>query len=274
MQVMVENVVRPLTLKGFCVLFNIFLTSIDLHLYQLYLSQTAVDVRSIAQILADWSSTFGTLFQFYSHLLSFICLLVVIYPHVLVHSCVFNDVSTVLQLNEVSLRLVLSAEENLCDLIMITDATFGWTFVSTQTYAWVSAIQGLGTGFSARWTIARLMAKLTAALMGTLPSAGLNARSTGLSTWLHTLAVHAAIFTWSLTGGAITSARLLALVRANQKTLTLVRTWAVEPSLITLATGTGTGMATFKLFLTRGCTCRLLRVNFVKACILLAVAAL
>lgn len=127
---------------------------------------------------------------------------------------------------------------------MITDATFAWTFVSTQTYARVAANQGVGTGFDAWRTIAWLIAKLTTALVRAPPSAGLNARSTGLSTWLHTLAVDAAILTWSPTGGAITSARLLALVRANQETLTVVKTWEMEPSLITLAAVTTTGMAT------------------------------
>lgn len=121
-----------------------------------------------------------------------------------------------------SIRLILSAKENLCDLIVITDATFGWTFVSTQTYAWVATIQGLVTGLGAWRTIAWLMAELIAALVRALPSAGLNTWSTGLSTWLLTIAVDTAILTWSLTRGAITSARLPALVRANQETLTLV----------------------------------------------------
>lgn len=128
---------------------------------------------------------------------------------------------------------------------MITDATFAWTFVPTQTYAWMATIQGLGTRLGAWQTIAWLMTKLTAALVRALPGTGLIAWNTGLSTWLHTLAVYTAILTRSLTRGAITSARLLALVGANQETLTLVKTWAMEPSLITLATGTLTGMATF-----------------------------
>lgn len=128
---------------------------------------------------------------------------------------------------------------------MITNATFAWTFVSTQTDTRVATFQNLDTGLGTWRTIARLMAKLTAALVRALPSAGLNTRNTGLSTWLHTLTVDAAIFAWCLTGGAIASARLLALVRANQETLTLVKTWTMESSLITLATRATAHMATF-----------------------------
>lgn len=128
---------------------------------------------------------------------------------------------------------------------MITDATFAWAFVSTQTYAWVATFQELGTRFGAWWTITWLIAKLTAALVRTLPSTGLNARSTGLSTWLATLAVDAAVLTWMPTGGAIRSARLSALMRADKKALTLVRTGGMETSLVTLGTITFAGMATF-----------------------------
>lgn len=127
---------------------------------------------------------------------------------------------------------------------MIADSTFAWTFVSTQTYARVAANQRLGTRLGAWRTIAWLMAKLTAALVRALRSARLNARDTGLSAWPHTLAVDAAVLAWSRTGGAITSARLPALVRANQETLTVVKTSVMEPPLITLATVTVTGMAT------------------------------
>lgn len=94
----------------------------------------------------------------------------------------FNDVSTVFKLNEVGLRVILIPKENICDLIMITDATFAWTFVSTQTNTRVAAIPDLGTGLGAWRTIAWLMAKLTAALVRALPSAGLNAWNAGLST--------------------------------------------------------------------------------------------
>lgn len=240
-----EKIFLPLILKGLPVLFNIYLISIYLQFYHLYLSQTSVDVRSVALIFADCCSTLWTFFQFYGQLLSFICLLVVIHPHVYVHGCLFNDVSTVFKLNEVGLRVILIPKENLCDLIMITDATFAWTFVSTQTNTRVAAIQDLGTGLGAWRTIAWLMAKLTAALVRALPSAGLNARNAGLSTLFHTLAVDAAIFAWSLTWGTITSARLPAHVRAYQETLTLVKTCLMKLSLITFATRTATRMVTF-----------------------------
>lgn len=157
----------------------------------------------------------------------------------------FNDVSTVFKLNEVCLRVILSAKENLCDFIVVTDATFGWTLVSTQSDTWVVAFKDLGTGLGAWRTIAWLMAKLSATLVGALPSALLKAWNAELSTWLHTFAVDAAIFTWSLAWGAIASARLPALVRANQETLTLVRAWYMEPSLITLSTGALTSMPTY-----------------------------
>lgn len=267
-----EKVVRPLFAKGLPMLINVCLTSIHLDLYHLNLSKTAVDVRSVAQILADWNCTLGTFLQLNGLILAFICLLVGI--HVAVHGCVFKEVFTVLQLNEVSLRLILGAKDNLCDLIGITNATFARTFVSTQTYASVAAIQGLGTGLVAWQTIAWLVAEHAAALVRALPSAGLNARSAGLSARLRTVAVHAAVLTRSPTGGAITSAGLRAYVRANQETLTGVKTWGMEPALKTPATATATGVATFKLLLTRAPTFRLLCVRFVKARILLAVATL
>ena len=121
-----------------------------------------------------------------------------------------------------SLRVILSSKENLSDLIVITNATFAWTLVSTETYAWVATIQDLGTGLGAWWTITWLMAKLTASLVKALPGTRLNAWNTGLPTWPHTLTVDTTILTWSPTGGAITSARFPALVGANQETFTLV----------------------------------------------------
>lgn len=156
---------------------------------------------------------------------------------------------------------------------MIADSAFGWTLVSTQADAGVAAVQGLGTGLGARWAIARLVAKFTASLMRTLPGAGLNTWSTGLPTWPHTLTVDAAVLARSLTGGAVTSARLPALVRANQETFTLVQTWEMEASLITLSTVTAAGMATFQLMLTWALTLRLFYLCSVKAGIFLAVAA-
>lgn len=153
--------------------------------------------------------------------------------------------STVLQLNEASLRLIFGAKEDLSDLITITDATFAGTFVSTQAYAWVATLEDLGTGLCAWQTIAWLIAKLTAALVRAVPSTGLNARSTRLPTLIHTFAMDTAVLTRSLTGRAVFSARLTALVRTNEETLALVKTGGVEASLITSATGATTGMTAF-----------------------------
>lgn len=128
---------------------------------------------------------------------------------------------------------------------MIADAAFAWTFVPTEPYAGVAAIQDLVTGLGAWWTITGFMAKLIAALVPALPGTGLLTRSTSLSTELHAFTVNAAVLTRSPTGRAITSTRLFALVSANQEALTFVKTGGVEASLITLSTATLAGMATF-----------------------------
>lgn len=166
----------------------------------------------------------------------------------------FNDVSTVFKLDEAGLRIILVAEENLSDLFVITDATFCRTFVSAQADTRVAAIQLLAAGFGARRTIAWLVAQLATALVGALPSTGLTAWDTGLSTWLHALAVAAAILTWPLTRGAVTGAGLPARVGANQETLTLVITWHMEASLITHVTVPRTNMAAFQHMCTSGPT--------------------
>lgn len=156
----------------------------------------------------------------------------------------FDDVATVFELNEGRLGVVLGAKENLCDVIVITDATFGWTLIATQTNTWVAAAQRLWAGLGAGRTIARLVAKLGAALMGALPSARLVARSAGLSTWQHALAVDAEVLTWLLTWRAVAVARLSARVRADQGTFTGVRTALVKPPLKTRATFAWTLMPT------------------------------
>lgn len=157
----------------------------------------------------------------------------------------FDDVAAVFQLNEGHLRVIFSAKENLCDFIVITDAAFGWTPVSTETNTLVATGQALAAGLGAGRTIAWLMAQLGAALVGALPSARLIARNAGLSTGQHALAVEAAVLAWLLAWRAAGRARLIALVRADQETLTLVRTASMKAPLITPATFALTCMPTF-----------------------------
>lgn len=156
-----------------------------------------------------------------------------------------DDVATVFELNEGRLRVIFSAKENLCDFIVITDATFVWTLVSTETNTRVATGQALAAGLGAGRTIAWLVAQLRAALVGALPSARLITRNAGLSTGQHALAVEAAVLARLLAWRAVASARLSALVRADQETLTLVRTGHVKAPLITPATFALTYMPTF-----------------------------
>lgn len=130
---------------------------------------------------------------------------------------------TVLQLNKTGVWVILISKENLCDLFLITDATFARTLVSAQTNARVAASQGLVARLGTWRSIAWLRTKLAACLVRTLPRAGLDAGSTGLATWLHTLTVFAEILTWETAGGAVPRARLPALVRTYQETVTFVK---------------------------------------------------
>lgn len=82
-------------------------------------------------------------------------------------------------------------------------------------------------------------------MVSTLPLTGLNTRSAGLSTWLHTLTVDTEVLTTPLTRGAIAGARYVALVRADKETFTFVKTGKVEASLITLAACTTASMSAF-----------------------------
>lgn len=155
-----------------------------------------------------------------------------------------DDVATVFELNEGRLGVILGAKENLFDFIGITDAAFGWTLISAQTNTWVAAAQRLWAGLGTGRTIARLVAELGAALVGALPSARLVARSAGLSTRQHALAVDAAVLTWLLARRAVAGARLSARVGADQGTFTAVRAALVKPPLITCATFAWTLMPT------------------------------
>lgn len=156
-----------------------------------------------------------------------------------------DEVAAVFELDEARLGVLLGAKENLCDLIVVADTTFGGTLVSTQADARVATGQLFAAGLGAGRTIAWLMAKLGAALVGALPSARLITRSTGLSTWQRAFAVEAAVLTLLLAWRAVASARLSALVRADQETITLVRTAYMKLPLITLATGAFTCVPTF-----------------------------
>lgn len=156
-----------------------------------------------------------------------------------------DDVAAVFELDEGRLGVLLGAKENLCDFSVVADTTFGWTLVSAQTDARVATGQLLAAGLGAGRTIAWLMAKLGAALVGALPSARLITRSTGLSTWQHAFAVEAAVLTLLLAWRAVASARLCALVRADQETTTLVRAAYMKLPLITIATGAFTCVPAF-----------------------------
>jgi len=124
-------------------------------------------------------------------------------------------VTAVLQLNEVSVGIVLRAKEYLCNLRVIADATFVWTFVSTQADAGVAAGPHFGTGLHAWRAVTRLMAKLTATLVQTLRSARLHTRGAGLTAHIHALAVDADVLARLLAGRAIPGARFLALMGTN-----------------------------------------------------------
>lgn len=128
---------------------------------------------------------------------------------------------------------------------MMTNAAFVWTLVSTETNTRVATGQALAAGLGAGRTIAWLMAQLGAALVGALPSARLITRNAGLSTEQHALAVEAAVLTWLLAWRTVAIARLTALVRADQETLTPVRTGHMKAPLVTLATFACTHMPTF-----------------------------
>lgn len=156
-----------------------------------------------------------------------------------------DDVAAVFELDEGRLRLLLGAKENLCDFIVVADAAFGWTPVSAQTNARVAAGKLLAAGLGAGRTITWLMAKLGAALMGALPSARLITGCAGLAAPQHAFAVCAAVLTWLLAWRAVAIARLPALVRADQETVTLVRTAHMKPTLVTPATCALTCMPTF-----------------------------
>lgn len=157
----------------------------------------------------------------------------------------FDDVAAVFQLNEGRLRLIFSAKENLCDFFAMADATFVWTPVSAETDTRVATGQALAAGLGAGRTIAWLVAQLGAALVGALPSARLITRNAGLSTEQHALAVDAAVLALLLARRAVASARLNALVRADQETLTLLRTGHMKAPLKTPATCALTHMPTF-----------------------------
>lgn len=163
-----------------------------------------------------------------------------------------DDVAAVFELNEGRLRVIFIAKENLCDFNAITDATFGGTWVSTEANTLVATGQPLAAGPGAGRTIAWLMAQLGAALVRALPSARLMTWNAGLSTGQHALAVDAAVLASLLAWRAAAIARLIALVRADQETLTLVR--HMKTPLITHATFAWTFMPAFQLLLARAVT--------------------
>lgn len=157
----------------------------------------------------------------------------------------FDDVATVFQLNEGRLRVIFSAKENLCDFFAITDAALGRTLVPTETNTRVATGQALAAGQGAGRTITWLVAQLGAALVGALPSARLITRNTGLPTEQHALAVDAAVLARLLAWWAVASARLNALVRADQEPLAPVRTAHVKAPLKAPATCALACMSTF-----------------------------
>lgn len=130
----------PLFLQRPSLCPNILLFSCNLLLHQLDLSQTAVYLGSIADILTYWSSALGALFQFdgHFHLIFLLCL---VHLHVLVHGSAFNDMSTILQLNKSCLWVILKAKEDLSYFFMMTDAALVRALLSTQPDARMSTTQ-------------------------------------------------------------------------------------------------------------------------------------
>ena len=155
--------------------------------------------------------------------------------------------TAVLQLNEVGLGIVLRAKEYFCDLVLITDATFVWTFVSAEAYAGVAAAQHFGTGLCAWRAVTRFVAKLAATLVQTLPGARLCARGTGLSTTFLALAVDADVLAGQLAWRALTGARFPALMGTNEQTFTLVGAWEMIAPLVAFVASTSTAVAAFQL---------------------------
>lgn len=75
------------------------------------------------------------------------------------------------------------------------------------------------------------------------PDAGLHTGAAQLPTLLLALAVDTAVLTCSLAGWALTSARLLALVGADEQALTWLLTALMEAPFKTAVTGAWAGMA-------------------------------
>ena len=135
------------------------------------------------------------------------------------HACVdsfgLNNVTAVLLLNEVGLGIILRAEEYFCDLVVITDPTFVWTFVFAEAYAGVAAAQHFGTGLGAWRAATRFVAKLAAALVQTLSDTRICARGAGSATPFRALALDADVLAGQLAWRAPTGTRFPARVGTN-----------------------------------------------------------
>lgn len=178
--------------KDFLLLLDHIRWTIDLLLDHLDGCQAAVDVSAIPKVSTNGSATPWTILESDRPLIQF-SVLVFVKIHVLIHSCSFEQVLAIFKLNETSIRVVFIAEEDLCDLIFMANATLIGTRVSAQTYAAVSAGQGVVTGNRTRRTVAWFVTQLGTAVVRALPFAGLVARGARLTASLHAGAVDATV---------------------------------------------------------------------------------
>ncbi len=152
----------------------------------------------------------------------------------------------IFKLNETSIRVIFIAKEDLCDLILMANATLFGTRVSTQSYAAVSAGQGVVTGNRTRWTVAWFVTQLVTAVVRALPFAGFLARSARLTTSLHADAVDATVLAANRTWWTISYTRLLTLMRTHKGLLAFEDACFVQAILTASIASSRARMATFQ----------------------------
>lgn len=116
--------------KDFLLLLDHIWGTIDLLLDHLNGCQAAVDVSAIPKVSTDGSATPWTILESDHPLIQF-SVLVFVKIHILIHSCTLEQVLAIFKLNETSIRVVFIAKEDLCDLILMANATLIGTRVST-----------------------------------------------------------------------------------------------------------------------------------------------
>ena len=151
-----------------------------------------------------------------------------------------KDVLAVFQLDESRVRFILLSEEDLRDLVSITDAALGRTRLSADTDTAVSAPQTSRTRLITARTIARLKTQPRAAEVLADPQARLAARITRAAAVSRTPAVVASVLARARARRALARARLRALVTADERPAALGRASGVEATGKTAAARPGT----------------------------------